>query len=327
MFYFVVSLLLAAVFSYVIFLAKNAMQRQEIEEKTAAVEEAGTAQQKEHETEVIFYQKKIRDFIGIFENHEFASSVFSFMQSQTLPNIWFSRFNLDKKNSKVQLLGEAENMEDLSMQVAIFEKNEYVVSVTALNSSLADSARVQFNINLVLDPKLFEHAPEIPLEVSDIGPVGLTSAGAVTELSGVIFHQEETGKIITLFDFPLKPEVVGRINQANLTIELDVPFGTDITKLVPIIIASPGAVVSPRSNIAQNFSSPIVYKVTAQDGSSQDYTVKVNVLPKAGKSEGKFSAGLIFIIGFALAVIFAGLAGLFAFRKKQIAKFKIKNEN
>ena len=85
-------------------------------------------------------------------------------------------------------------------------------------------------------------------------------------------------KAITAFDFAaLDPEVVGVINEAVKTIALTVPFGTEVTALVPTIVHT-GASVSPASGAAQDFTSPVNYTVTAEDGSTQAYEVTVTPL-------------------------------------------------
>ena len=104
-----------------------------------------------------------------------------------------------------------------------------------------------------------------------------------------IQNQDETGidtggvcyipgveKEILSFGFQnLIPAVNGVINEENRTIVLTVPFGADITALAPAIIVSSGASVNPNNNTAQNFSNPIVYTVTAEDNSTQIYTITV----------------------------------------------------
>ncbi|MDP3882554.1 MAG: DUF5018 domain-containing protein [Candidatus Staskawiczbacteria bacterium] len=316
-FYFVISLLIATVFCYLIFLLKNNIQKTQIKEEIAALETVGTYQQKEYEKSVISYQQKIKDFSTLFQNHEFASHVFAFMQYQTMPNIWFSQFTLDKKGSKAQLLGEADNMENFSRQVAGFETNEYVKNVSSLNSSLGEGAKVQFNINLSLDSKLFSYVPEteniVPIETIFIEE-------NVSPSDSNIFNNpsQDSKKLITVFDILLSPEVIGVVDQINHTIAVDVPYGTDVTNLIPLIIISPEAVVSPESSVAQDFTNPIVYWVTAKDGSAQDYTVTVNVLPKEGTTKNKSNAGIVFaIIGLILAVVLTVLGAFFILKKKQ----------
>lgn len=84
-------------------------------------------------------------------------------------------------------------------------------------------------------------------------------------------------KAITAFDFKaLAPDVVGVINEGAKTIALTVPFGTDVTALVPTIVHT-GVSVSPASGAAQDFTSPLTYTATAEDTSTQAYLVTVTV--------------------------------------------------
>ncbi|WKK80471.2 DUF5018 domain-containing protein [Marivirga arenosa] len=76
----------------------------------------------------------------------------------------------------------------------------------------------------------------------------------------------------------MNPPVSGVINEEAFSISLDVPSGTDITDLSPEISISDKATVVPASGTAQDFTSPVVYTVTAENGTVAEYTVTVNVL-------------------------------------------------
>lgn len=92
-----------------------------------------------------------------------------------------------------------------------------------------------------------------------------------------------TGKDIVSFRFEgLTPPVNGVVNNTNHTVALEVPSGTSLTALVPTIVLSENATVSPASGVAQNFTSTVTYTVTAQNGATQPYTVTVTVAA-AGK--------------------------------------------
>jgi hypothetical protein len=170
-FYFVMSLLIAAVFCYVIFVVKNTMQSREIKSIEASMETVGTDQQKVYEKEVIAYQKKFNAYVDLLKNHEFASHAFVFMEGQTRPNVWFKNFGLNRKAGEISLSGEADDMNAFSRQVAVFEKNEYVSKMSSLNSSLGESGRVNFNFNLSLDPKIFGYIYETLGEVPPLETV------------------------------------------------------------------------------------------------------------------------------------------------------------
>ena len=89
-------------------------------------------------------------------------------------------------------------------------------------------------------------------------------------------YQLKTDKDIT--GFTLKG-VDGTINESSQTITVDLPYAvdTDITALAPEITVSALAAVNPASGAAQDFTDPVVYTVTAEDGSTKTYTVTVTV--------------------------------------------------
>lgn len=78
------------------------------------------------------------------------------------------------------------------------------------------------------------------------------------------------------------------INEAGGTITLAVPKGSLMT-FVPTITLSEFATISPSATEAQDFSQPVEYVVTAQDGSFSSYTVTVTLsdetLPNPYKSD------------------------------------------
>ena len=59
---------------------------------------------------------------------------------------------------------------------------------------------------------------------------------------------------------------------------MSVPSGTVVTYLVPTIVRT-GTSMTPTSGVAQNFTNPVTYTVTSEDGSTQIYTITVTVLP------------------------------------------------
>ncbi len=84
------------------------------------------------------------------------------------------------------------------------------------------------------------------------------------------------------------PEVTGNINNVDKTIILDVPFGTDVSNLIADFTISTnasitvGATAQISGTTSNDFSSPVIYTVTAENmTSNMDWTVTVNILPAA----------------------------------------------
>ncbi len=123
-------------------------------------------------------------------------------------------------------------------------------------------------------------------ELTDPFPLGITTiTWQATDIAGNPAMCQQTVTIsaplsgandILAFDVPNQ---VGdeNIDGTGKTVELTVPFGTDVSALTPTIAISAFATVNPMSGVAQNFSSPVQYTVTAENGDPQQWTVTVNV--------------------------------------------------
>ena len=75
------------------------------------------------------------------------------------------------------------------------------------------------------------------------------------------------------------------INSAAGTIAISVPLGTAVNLVVPqTVTISPSASISPLATAAQNFSVPVNYVVTAQDGTTtKNWTVTVTQVASSAK--------------------------------------------
>ena len=87
--------------------------------------------------------------------------------------------------------------------------------------------------------------------------------------------RKSSDRAITSFNFKsLSPVVTGSIDTVNYIISLAVPFGTNISGLIPSILTN-GISINPANEVPQDFTKPVTYSVTAEDGSIQQYTVNV----------------------------------------------------
>ncbi len=136
--------------------------------------------------------------------------------------------------------------------------------------------------------------------------VVLTVPPDFTGSATLTVFQISSRKEITSFDFA-SPSAAGVIVGTNIAVT--VPFGTSVTALVPTVVIT-GVSVSPASGIAQDFSTPVDYTVSADDGSSQVYRVTVTVALASSKEITAFSfaapavAGIITGLNIAVTVPF-----------------------
>ncbi|MDA8100562.1 MAG: hypothetical protein M0042_13175 [Nitrospiraceae bacterium] len=100
-------------------------------------------------------------------------------------------------------------------------------------------------------------------------------------------------KAITAYAFST-PAETGVVNETENTITVTVPYGTNITDLVAFFTTT-GATVTVGSTpqvsgaTSNDFTKPVVYTVTAQDGSTTQYTVTVAVALSSAKAITSYS--------------------------------------
>ncbi|HNY49932.1 MAG TPA: hypothetical protein PLV50_10405 [Smithella sp.] len=121
----------------------------------------------------------------------------------------------------------------------------------------------------------------------------LIVAFTLTACSSSDDDDESSAKAITAYSIAGS---TGVINETAKTIAVNVPFGTNVTSMVATFTTTGekvevGSTRQVSGTTANNFSSPVIYKVTAENGSSVTYTVTVTVAPSSAKEITAFSIG------------------------------------
>ena len=95
-----------------------------------------------------------------------------------------------------------------------------------------------------------------------------------SNIGGGTSSSQSSARDITSFVFNgFDPVAVGEIDGTDIAVH--VPPEADLTNLKPEIEISEGATVSPASGAAQDFTEPVEYTVTAENGLTKVYTVTV----------------------------------------------------
>lgn len=147
------------------------------------------------------------------------------------------------------------------------------LSTLVANFTISDRATIQINnvdqisdntVNDFSIPLVYTITAEDQSSIQN-WTVTVTEALPSSETEIISFSlNEETG-----------PALIDAINH---TIAIEVETGTTVTSLLPTIVVSNGAVISPTTT--QDFSSVVTYLITAQDGiTTQQWTVTVSIKP------------------------------------------------
>ena len=110
-----------------------------------------------------------------------------------------------------------------------------------------------------------------------------TDSVVVTQTVGVIFTASSAKDILTCSFGTL-----GNASISGSNITLTVALGTVLTNLAPTFMVSPFALLSPASASSQDFTSPVIYTVTAQNGTTKAYTVIVQTYQAWAHSASMF---------------------------------------
>jgi hypothetical protein len=152
--YLSVLLLIFSVFSY--FLLFGLEKKAEATIKT--VEEKLKEKKPEEisllEGEVQNWERKIKDFTPLLENHKFPSQFFSFFQEKILPQVFIKSFDLDFENLKVELVGETEGFNTLGQQIMVLEKEPKISNLEIENLGLTKDQKVEFKLKFNFDKEI-----------------------------------------------------------------------------------------------------------------------------------------------------------------------------
>ena len=155
-------------------------------------------------------------------------------------------------------------------------KKQSDATYTTLTTTLSVQAAATFNLT-TLFPAIVSTEP-INVRIEAGGNIQVHDL-YVTNNATV-----STAAEITAFSLPSQTGSAV-INSAAATISVNVPLGTPLTAVIPSILTISGnATINPTPSVSRDFSSPVTYTVTAQDGTtSKVWTVTVNVIASAEK--------------------------------------------
>jgi hypothetical protein len=92
---------------------------------------------------------------------------------------------------------------------------------------------------------------------------------------------DTSGNSITKFEIVNPAAIGGLINATANTIEVTMPYGTEITSM-DFKVTHTGASITPSPEAPLNFNSPKTFKVTAENSTTRTYTVTVNIAKLPG---------------------------------------------
>ncbi|KAF1079950.1 MAG: hypothetical protein GQF41_3848 [Candidatus Rifleibacterium amylolyticum] len=159
-----------------------------------------------------------------------------------------------------------------------------IEDITVVNGTASELTEktAQKSFTVIIDPT---DAGEVEITIAENAVQDLSgnanNAGNTLTVTNIISPVLSSEKAIVAFSLS-GLDVIGTIKESEKTIELTVPFTTDVTALVANFTVSASATVKVGENAqisgstANDFTSPVSYQVIAEDSSSVEYLVTVN---------------------------------------------------
>ena len=107
--------------------------------------------------------------------------------------------------------------------------------------------------------------------------VGLDFTGDAPDIGAYEYDVDSPSSATDILSFTLASQIGSEIINTTLhTVTVELAYTADVSNLTPTITLSYGATVIPASGVSRDFTSPLPYTVTAEDGVTyQEWTVTV----------------------------------------------------
>jgi hypothetical protein len=105
-----------------------------------------------------------------------------------------------------------------------------------------------------------------------------------------VYKAKNTAKELMAFRITSPVIAEGVIDQTAKTVTVNVPYGTDVTNMSATASRSEASSIDPYPEPPRDYTSAVTYTVTAEDGTTRDYTVTVNRSPGITITINGFSA-------------------------------------
>ena len=163
----------------------------------------------------------------------------------------------------------------VSLNVEAFAESDGKTLVAVVPSGTDVTSLVP--VILISEKATINPGSGVPMDFTNpVSYVVTAEDGSQAEYSVVVIVKAESGKKILSFRFE-DIDIEADIDEDLKTVEATMPLGTDVTALVPVITVSEKATIDPASGVSTDFTNPVTYTVTAEDGSQALYTATVTV--------------------------------------------------
>ena len=156
--------------------------------------------------------------------------------------------------------------------------DETTKRITAVVPPSTDVTKLIPSISVSAKAKVLPDSGKIQDFTNEVAYTVTAEDGTVATYKAMVSRTKFSGKDILEFSFAdFTPAIVAKIDPATKTITATLPATADLTKLKPTLKLSDRAIISPATGVVTDFSKPVNFTVTAEDGMTQVYVATINI--------------------------------------------------
>lgn len=118
-----------------------------------AIAETQSSENKEAKKRVEKAKEKIDTFSVLINEHQEATKVFSLLEKDVHPGVYFTSFSADTEDSNIVVSGLAKNFQSLGQQIFIFEADPVIEEVSLSGVSITSIGDIRFAFDIIYLPQ------------------------------------------------------------------------------------------------------------------------------------------------------------------------------
>lgn len=151
-----IGIFLLAMFFYFIISIKN--MEKDLQEKIEVLAPLRESI-KQKEQEIIPIKQKIDNYKLLVPGHKSMSDIFTLLEENSLPKVWFYNFNFVLEERKAIISGITDSFTILEQQIFVLSQNSLISELKLSNVSMSENKKIDFVIEIVFKSSIL--TPEI----------------------------------------------------------------------------------------------------------------------------------------------------------------------
>jgi len=151
------SLLLAAIFGYVILIRLESATLLKIEDSEASMIKVGAREDREMESKIFDFRDRIKNYKDLSAKRNNSSEFFNNFENLVHPKVWLSSFDFNPAEIQAIVSGKTADFKSMEQQLVFLKTQKNLIESFDLSKiTLGKGGEVDFGLTINFTPKIFD---------------------------------------------------------------------------------------------------------------------------------------------------------------------------